>query len=65
MRAVAALAVEGGFRAMGLETQSTNVPAVSFYRALGFELDGIDLSFYANTDAVDGEVAFFMRRRLR
>jgi streptothricin acetyltransferase len=64
MQAVVQQAVAAGFRAIDLETQNTNVPAIAFYRAVGFELDGIDLSFYTNTDAVDGEVAFFMRRKL-
>jgi ribosomal protein S18 acetylase RimI-like enzyme len=62
--AVARRASADGLRAIGLETQSTNVPAIDFYRAVGFELEGIDLSFYTNTDSVDGEVAFFMRRKL-
>lgn len=65
VEAVAERTAADGLRAVGLETQSTNVPAIDFYRAVGFELDGIDLSFYTNTDATDGEVAFFMRRKLR
>lgn len=36
----------------------------SLCHALGFELDGIDLSPYTNRDAVDGEVALFMKRKL-
>ncbi|MGZ6308442.1 MAG: GNAT family N-acetyltransferase [Ktedonobacterales bacterium] len=46
------------------ETQSTNVPAIRFYRALGFVLDGIDLSLYTNQDYPDGEIAIFMKRYL-
>jgi len=57
-------AQEMGFRIIELETQNTNVPAISFYYSLGFELDGIDLSFYTNNSAADEEVAFFMKRRV-
>lgn len=51
-------------RALALETQSTNVPAIAFYRRVGFEIDGIDLSFYTNHDADGGEVAIFMKQKL-
>jgi ribosomal protein S18 acetylase RimI-like enzyme len=53
-----------GLRCVGCETQSTNVPAIRFYRAMGFALEGIDLSFYSNRDRERGEVAVFMRRLL-
>jgi ribosomal protein S18 acetylase RimI-like enzyme len=46
------------------ETQATNVPAIRFYRAVGFVLDGIDCSFYTNADVATGEVAVFMKRQL-
>ena len=49
---------------MVCETQSTNVPAIEFYRKVGFEVEGIDLSYYSNDDAPDGEVANFMKRKL-
>lgn len=55
---------EMGFRVVALETQNTNVPAVSFYYSLGFELDGIDLSFYSNNKTGDEEIAFFMKRKV-
>lgn len=55
---------EKGFRALGLETQNTNTPAIAFYRALGFEIEAIDLSLYTNSDTTDGEVAIFMRKKL-
>jgi streptothricin acetyltransferase len=64
MDTVAVLARQDGFRALGLETQNTNTPAITFYRAVGFEIDAIDLSLYTNTDATDGEVAIFMKRKL-
>ncbi len=64
MDTLAENARQAGFRILGLETQNTNLPAITFYRSLGFELDGIDLSFYTNTDMTDGEVALFMKRKL-
>jgi ribosomal protein S18 acetylase RimI-like enzyme len=65
MEAVVVKARQGGFRVVGLETQSTNIPAISFYRAVGFEIDALDLSLYTNTDAIDGEVAIFMKKKLK
>jgi ribosomal protein S18 acetylase RimI-like enzyme len=54
-----------GFRILVCETQTTNIPAIRFYRALGFSVEGIDLSLYSNNDLrPDGEVAMFMKRRL-
>jgi ribosomal protein S18 acetylase RimI-like enzyme len=53
-----------GLRVIVCETQSTNVPAIHFYRRMGFRLEGIDLSYYTNADWPDGEVAVFMKRRL-
>lgn len=64
MEALAQLAQEAGLRAICCETQNTNVPAIDAYRRLGFEIDGIDLSYYTNSDTLDGEVAIFMKRRL-
>lgn len=54
----------GGFRALSLETQNTNVPAILFYKSCGFEIDGLNLSFYTNHDVEDGEVAIFMKKKL-
>lgn len=53
-----------GMRTMRVETQNTNVPAIRFYRAVGFHTEGVDVSFYSNDDIVSGEVAIFMKRRL-
>ncbi len=64
MQAVVDKARQAGFRVVALETQSTNLPAISFYRSVGFEIDALDLSLYTNTDATDGEVAIFMKRKL-
>jgi ribosomal protein S18 acetylase RimI-like enzyme len=52
-------------RCIVAETQSTNVPAIQFYRRMGFVLDGIDLSYYTNDDVAHGEVAIFMKRHFR
>ncbi len=54
-----------GLRIVVCETQNTNVPAINFYRAAGFALEGLDLSLYTNADhEPGGEVALFMKRRL-
>jgi ribosomal protein S18 acetylase RimI-like enzyme len=51
-------------RSIVLETQTTNVPAIAFYRACGYALQGIDLSFYGNDDLQRGEVAVFMKKAI-
>jgi ribosomal protein S18 acetylase RimI-like enzyme len=51
-------------RVIVCETQTTNVPAIDFYRRMGFVLHGVDLSLYSNADWPDGEVALFMKRPL-
>jgi ribosomal protein S18 acetylase RimI-like enzyme len=53
-----------GYRVVGLEVQNTNMPAISFYRKVGFLIEAVDLSFYTNNDIEDGEVAIFMKRKL-
>ena len=53
-----------GMRCITCETQATNVPAIKFYRAMGFTLEGVDLSLYTNHDRESGEVAVFMKRSL-
>ena len=64
MQALIARAESAGLRALVCETQSTNVPAIRFYRRLGFHLDGIDLSYYTNQDYPHGEMAIFMKRQI-
>jgi len=64
MNRVIETAKEEGFRAVTLETQNTNVPAIRFYQSCGFEIEGIDLSFYTNHDIENGEVAIFMKKKL-
>lgn len=51
-------------RTLVCETQNTNVPAIRFYRRVGFALEGIDLSYYANDDFPDGEIAVFMKKAI-
>ena len=63
MEQVAEIAKTEGLRILVCETQNTNVPAIDFYRSVGFEVDGVDLSYYTNRD-VEGEVAVFMKRKL-
>jgi len=55
---------QAGLRVLVCETQNTNIPAITIYRKLGFELEGIDLSYYTNEDLEAGEVAIFMKRRI-
>lgn len=57
-------AVSHHLRVIVCETQSRNVPAIRFYRKMGFALDSIDLSFYSNEDVQKGDVAIFMKRYL-
>jgi ribosomal protein S18 acetylase RimI-like enzyme len=45
-----------GARRLILETQSSNLPAVEFYRSLGLDLMGLDLYNYTNQDPERGEV---------
>ncbi len=52
-------------RIIVLETQNTNSPAICFYQQMGFQLEGFDLSLYSNDDYPDGEIAFFMKRRIK
>jgi len=51
---------ELGARRMVLETQTCNLKAIAFYRAMGFGLAGFDASFYQNNDLERGEVRLEM-----
>ena len=64
MEALAEKGSATGLRTLVCETQNTNVPAIDFYRKLGFAIEGIDLSYYSNEDFPDGEIALFMKKRL-
>jgi ribosomal protein S18 acetylase RimI-like enzyme len=43
-----------------VETQSTNYPALSFYRKHGFRVAGFNDRLYTDDDLEDGEVALFL-----
>ena len=64
VKALAEKARVVGLRTLVCETQNTNVPAMRFYRKVGFQIEGIDLSYYSNEDFPDGEIAVFMKKRL-
>lgn len=64
MEHLAQRAQAAGLRALVCETQNTNPRAINFYRQTGFTLEGVDLSYYTNDDAIEGEVAIFMKRKL-
>jgi GNAT superfamily N-acetyltransferase len=64
MQIVIDQARHGGLRTVVCETQNTNLPAIDFYCAMGFTLEGVDLSYYTNDDVVSGEVAMFMKFKL-
>ncbi len=62
MEHMVAIAKRFGCRVIVCETQNTNVPAIRFYRKVGYEIGAIDLSYYTNSDITDFEVAVFMKR---
>ncbi len=64
MEALAEKGRAADMRVIVCETQTTNVPAIRFYRKMGFALDAINLSLYSNEDWPDGEIAVFMKRKL-
>jgi ribosomal protein S18 acetylase RimI-like enzyme len=47
-------------RGITVETQTTNYPAVSFYRKQGFTIAGLHERLYTNSDVEVGEVALFL-----
>lgn len=51
------------FRAVTLETQNTNFPAINFYRKNGFEICGLDVALYNGANE-KSEVAIFMIKNL-
>ena len=53
-----------GLRTLLCETQNTNVPAIDFFLKMGFQLEGVDLSRYRNTDYPDGEIMLSMKKPL-
>ena len=55
---------EMGARRIVLETQSSNLPAIEFYKSMGFELVGLDATHYHNDDVRRGEVRLEMAYHL-
>lgn len=51
-------------RALVLETQSCNVPAISFYLRLGFKFVGCDYNSYSNDDINNHEVRIELAKEL-
>jgi ribosomal protein S18 acetylase RimI-like enzyme len=51
-------------RAISVETQATNWPALAFYVKMGFEICGVDDHYYTNRDLERKEVALFLYREL-
>lgn len=64
METAADKARAAGLRTMVVETQNQNYPGICAYRALGFQLEGIDISYYTNEDYPDRGIAVFMKRRI-
>ena len=56
MKFAVKVAKEKGARMLILETQSCNVPAISFYMKHGFRLVGYDSSAYSNEDIAKREI---------
>jgi ribosomal protein S18 acetylase RimI-like enzyme len=51
-------------RAIAVEAQATNWPAMCFYAKMGFCICGVDDHFYTNRDLERKEVALFLYREL-
>lgn len=49
-----------GARGIAVETQTSNFPALSFYRSQAFEIVGFNDHLYRNDDTVTGEVATYL-----
>lgn len=49
-----------GMRGIMVETQTTNVPAISFYRKHGFAISGVNDHLYSNRDLERQEVALLL-----
>jgi ribosomal protein S18 acetylase RimI-like enzyme len=64
MEHAAVEARNAGLRVIVCETQNRNANAIQAYRALGFRLEGIDISYYSNEDYPDRGIAVFMKRRV-
>lgn len=58
------LATSVNARALVLETQTCNIPAITFYKKCGYKIIGIDLISYSNTDVDNQEVRLEMAKLL-
>lgn len=64
MRHAFSVSRKAGARMMVLETQSCNLPAIGFYRSMGYAIGGFDLFHYSNEDPQRHEVRIEMMRIL-
>jgi ribosomal protein S18 acetylase RimI-like enzyme len=60
MRRAQEFAREKDCRAIAVETQTTNWPALNFYLKIGFQVCAVDDHFYTNHDPERKEVALFL-----
>ena len=64
LRRASEFAEEKRCRAISLEAQATNWPALNFYLSAGFQVCGVDDHHYTNRDLERKEVALFLYREL-
>jgi ribosomal protein S18 acetylase RimI-like enzyme len=64
MQRATEFAKKSNCRAISVEAQATNWPALCFYTKLGFQICGVDHHFYTNRDLERKEVALFLYREL-
>jgi ribosomal protein S18 acetylase RimI-like enzyme len=57
-------ATKSNCRAIVVETQTTNWPALNFYLKMGFQICAVDDHFYTNRDLERKEVALFLYHEL-
>jgi ribosomal protein S18 acetylase RimI-like enzyme len=63
MEAVQAEAAKRGALHIWLETSNRNLPGIEAYKAMGFQITGLDLTLYDGTDA-EGEFALFLSKMM-
>ncbi len=64
LQALEQVAIDLDARALALETQVSNGPAIDFYIAQGFQVVGLHFKYYSNSDLEHGETAVFLHRDL-
>jgi len=64
MRRAKQFARDNDCRAIAVETQTTNWPALNFYLTMGFQICAVDDHFYTNHDLERKEVALFLYHEL-